>query len=202
MQATVTIAVRWHGPSAMRALHNHLKIATILATKDYYVTLKRLLDKWGSVREFVHNVVPIKRSGRTIALRRTRKILGNMRRRLVHSSGGTPPRRQTGNLYESIRWNVDFKGPTLGNFEGTIWTDVPYAPELEYGGTSQNYLQVNKKYTRERLINPIPKWAYYIAPRPAWSIAFFKAYNQMLSRFTITATVPFSQTVVGEEFEF
>ena len=199
MDARIDIKVQWHGPKVMQQLHNHLKQALFLATQEYYVTLKRLLDKWGSVREFVHNTVPVTRRGRTIAFRRTKKIFGNMRRRLVHSRGGEPPRRQTGNLYESINWKV---GGKIGKLEGIIWTDVPYAPELEYGGFSRNYLQANKKYTGERLINPLPKWGYFITARPAWRIAFHKAFNAMMAKFTQSANLPFPTNIgVGGQFD-
>lgn len=199
MDATVQIKVTWNGSKVMQQLHNHLKQALFLATQEYYVTLKRLLDRWGSVRELVHNQIPIKRHGRTIAFRRTKRIFGNMRRRLVHSRPGEPPRRQTGNLYESINWQV---GGKIGRLEGVIWTDVKYASELEYGGFSQNYLQVNKKYTKERLINPLPKWGYFIAPRPAWRIAFHKAFNAMLAKFTQSANLPFPTSIgTGGSFD-
>lgn len=198
MDGTVNIKVIWNGPKVMQQLHNHLKQATFLATREYYVTLKRLLDKWGSARENLHNLVPVRRKGRTIALRKTRRIIGNMRRRLVHSRPGEPPRRQTGNLYESIQWQV---GGRIGRLEGIIYTDVPYAPEMEYGGFSRYYPQAHKKYTKERLVNPLPKMGYMIAPRPAWRIAFHKAYDAMISKFTNPGTLPFP-TVIGTGGQF
>jgi len=161
MDVSAKFKLDWNGPEVMQRLHAHLKQATRLATYDYYITLKKLLDRWGSVQELVAGF--------------------GTRRRVVHSKSGEPPRRQTGNLYESIRWKVS--GPT-GRIEGVIFTDVPYAPEIEYGGIARNYGQISKKYTKERLINPLPRGAYNIAPRPAWRIAFHKSAFRMLGYFT------------------
>lgn len=126
---------------------------------------------------------------------------GNARKTVAHSAPGQPPFQQTGNLANSVMIARGAKaaklnggaiivegGPTdenSGQEFGCVYTDVPYAKELEYGGIAGPYKASNLKHTSWILINPI-RHMMYIAARPAWRPAYDLTVSQMIQVITKT----------------
>lgn len=139
----VVVKQQWYIPQNEAKLRSAINGAIAKSINYWYVILRQKLSKWGSI-----------------------PFYSNLRQRIVHSRTGEPPRRQTGNLYESIQTELDPE-----TLSGRVFTDVPYAPMLELGGFSFSFPQFLKKYTRIRLVNPI-RHSLVIGPRPAWRQTF------------------------------
>ena len=150
---TIVVKSQWYTPLVNTQIKSALAGALDKSIKLWYDTLKQKLNVWGSV--------PVASKS------------GNMRERKVHSRVGEPPRKQTSNLYESIRSYVN-----VNDLSGGVYTDVDYAPSLEYGGIAYSFFQLLKKYTRIRLINPL-HGHFIIGPRPAWRQTFNECMPQV-----------------------
>ena len=143
-------------------IHNALRQAMFM----YRDELKKRIGRWGSI--------PL--------------VGGVLRLRLIHSTPGQPPRKQTENLYNSIKTDT-FAKPNLNiatQFRlpvieqgGAVFTDVPYAPSLERGGMS--VLGAPTPYTSWQLVNPIMK-VIRILPRPAWRPVWNFMIKRMFNR--------------------
>lgn len=90
---------------------------------------------------------------------------------ISRSSPGQPPFWQTGNLHESIEYNVD-----RVNLSAYIHTDVPYAPVLELGGTFDD---PNPPQHVNKVVLNRPR-GKYIAPRPVWLPTLLNLLNQIV----------------------
>ena len=132
----------------------------------YRDEVKRRISRWGSI-----------------------SIVGGiLRLRLVHSRPGEPPRKQTENLYNSIKASESavpnfsaaqkFRLPDIEQ-AAVVSTDVPYAKILEEGGLS--ILGAPTPYTSWQLINPIMK-VIRILPRPVWRPVLAYMQRRMLNR--------------------
>lgn len=157
-----------------RELRKRLANALVLASNDYRSFLRARLNYWGSVPATNVFEPKNKRS------KKPRKWIqvSNYRLRKIHSRVGESPRKQTGNLRESIQVYVN-----KSILKAAIFTDVPYAQQLEYGGKSEPFDQdAAKKYTNIRLINPIKK-VLFIAARPAWRSALGARKQKMFDYF-------------------
>lgn len=138
------VTLKWNGQQVEQQLKNRININLDKALTLFYNKLRELINKWGS--------------------------FGG--KRVVHSQPGEPPRRQTANLYNSIKKEVI---STVDGVEGAVFTDVPYAPTLEYGGELQ---VTDRPHASVELSNPFIN-AITIAPRPAWGPAFAEVGNEM-----------------------
>lgn len=121
----------------------------------YKVELQKEISEWGSL-----------------------PMGGNKRLRVYHSNVDNPPLRQTSNLYNSIATDIKFK--RRDNICGTVFTDVPYAPVLEQGGSCQIDQEL-KNHTTFRLINPFSNAGAEISKRPAWHKKWISLLNKMIS---------------------
>ena len=75
-----------------------------------------------------------------------------MAKTVRHSPPGMTPYKQTGNLAHSIK--IDFS--TLKeDAEGRVYSDAPYAAELEAGGTLNTYSE--KPHAVRNIVNPKPQ---------------------------------------------
>ncbi len=146
--------------STGRVIQLRMYAGVFRAINLYRFALKRKLGEWGSLF-----------------------ISSSLRFRARHSTPGSPPLKQTGNLEKSIEIDISNVGPT-GFFgqdvEGVIWTDVPYAPTLEKGTLQVQVDQSTKKHTRVKLWNPI-KTLINIVPRPAWLPVFEETKRKMIN---------------------
>lgn len=151
----IKIDLIWNGAKGSSLLRSAIIFGVKRATKIYYNAIKSVLGRtWGSI-----------------------SIGGNRRLRLWHSKPGMPPHKQTENLVNSVNhnFNISGKGWNL-KAVGEIYTNVPYAQTLEYGGVSARLAR--KVYTQWRLVNPINK-IIRIAPRPAWRPTFRRVVSRM-----------------------
>lgn len=156
MNVRTRVKMTWHGNTFRARLINEIHMALIKALNHYRNALKSQIGLWGSM-----GGVWVK-----------------------SSPPGKPPYRQTGNLYNSIEIALDTQ-PHNNEYKGGVYTDVPYAPDLEYGGLSATIDQNLKKYTAIRLTGvPFkPGRLYMIRRRPAWLPVFKKEWRTMLSFF-------------------
>ena len=156
----ITINLQWNGST----VHSNMRTVLITGIKQavtiYKTDLIRTLSrKWGSI-----------------------PLGGTKRLRLWHSKPGQPPFIQTKNLVNSIKTAIYQKGNGWDmKLVGEIFTLVPYAQTLEYGGISARLAK--KVYTHLRLINPINK-LIRIAARPAWRPTFRRNVIRMFIALT------------------
>jgi len=117
---------------------------------------------------------------------RTRYKTLSGRKAYRYSPPGSMPYRQTANYANSIQKEFELSGgglvsPLSSTFgskniqTGYVFTDVPYAPTLEFGGHLQVDKSVPGKYSKHILRNWSKK-GKIIAPRPSW----IPIWNSML----------------------
>lgn len=159
MNVHVSMKLDWHGNTFRAQLINEIHRAIFKACHHFRVQLQSAIGLWGSRG-------------------------GNPRVWAKSSPVGRPPYRQTGNLFNSIKVSIQ-SDPGLNEYKGFVYTDVPYAPDLEFGGLSATYPQSAKKYTHVRLIKSPFKVGqlYYIRRRPAWLPVFAKEWQTMAQFF-------------------
>lgn len=178
----VTYTLKWGGSIWLSDLRKSAKLAVMKAITIYYWELYHTLNAhWGSV-----------------------SIFRNLRKTIAHSSAGSPPFVQTQNLGNSLNVISGARAITLN--QGTIqlsneiqvasvYSDVPYAKDLEFGGMAAPYDARKLKYTDWRLINPI-RHSMYIAPRPAWRPSFDKSVSRMIGMITVTMQSVMKRTYI------
>lgn len=153
----VETKLTWNGPALRSQILARLYPRLIAAITLYREELKHSLEIWGSYA-----------------------IGGGLARVFKYSAPGTPPFRQTENLYNSIQVHtIEFNADE--QMIGECSTDVPYAPTLELGGTLQVDQDTDKPHKTASLINPIPvDRAVTILPRPTWVPTFQRLVRNML----------------------
>lgn len=144
--------LQWNGGTVGATFHQVIRKNMFEAAIYYRVKVWQALSKWGSV-----------------------SVGGIWRFRIHHSKPGEAPRQQTGNLANSVQSNR--VSLSAGRYVISIGTQVPYAHTLEYGGIAAELR--DKKYTTNRLINPIKK-PMIIAPRPVWRPVFYQSLSRMI----------------------
>lgn len=166
----VTYTLKWGGSIWLADIKKSAKLAVKEAITIYFWEIHRTLNAhWGSIQVF-----------------------RNLRKVVARSNPGSPPFVQTQNLGNSLNVaygaraaringgaNI-FPGLVSEQEVGCVYTDVPYAQEVEYGGIAGPYNAHDLKYTSWRLINPI-RHSMYIAARPAWRPAYEKSVSRMIN---------------------
>lgn len=177
MDIYVTHEIKWGGSVWLADIKKAATLGVKEAVTIYFWEIHRMLNlHWGS-----------------------EQYRGNARKTIEHSPPGSPPFIQTQNLANSL--NVAYgaraarvnggaiiaeTGPITSlqdQIVGCVYTDVPYAKELEYGGLAGPYKASQLKYTSWILINPI-RHMMYIAARPAWRPAYQLSVSRMINAIT------------------
>lgn len=192
MDFRVSHTIKWGGAVWYSDIKKAAKIGVKEAISIYFWTLRGILSRgWGSIQ-----------------------YRGNARKTIKHSQPGEPPLIQTENLVNSLNvltgnraarmyfTNVwDNKSGSSAMFMNEeqhvacVYTDVPYAKELEYGGLAGPYKAHLLKYTYWRLINPI-RHTINIAPRPAWRPAYSLSVSRMISVIRVRMSTMTKRTYI------
>ena len=160
---TTSVQLIWNGPTVRKSILIRVQSGVKRAIDIYYRELKRKINEWSSApyTSFKTGVIsPILRVGG-----------------VYPSKAGQPPKKATGNLYKSIKKDI-FVNAIDDSAEAHVWTDVLYAPTLEFGGDLQ-VNQATKKHTQVRLVNPVKK-SKPIAPRPVWLLVWKENLDKMI----------------------
>lgn len=110
---------------------------------------------------------------------------GTFAKTVKHSPSGTTPYKQTGNLSRSVKIKYF---PGKDENEGIVYSDAPYALELEQGGTLNTYTE--KPYATRNLINPKPlNLKLQSGPRPTFQKVWQREESNIFK--IIRSRVPF-----------
>lgn len=185
-----TIELVWYGDSFMYQLELYGIRHAQRAINIYYKALVKQLKSqpWGSIvgrRKYRRASGYNLRWENDILMSRTprREVVANTankRTAIRFSPDGQPPYKQTGNLANGVVKEI-VKRESDGQVTGSVFTTVPYAKEVEFGGTKQVDQSV-KIHTRWRLTNPFLR-AVRIAARPVWGPVFDQVRSEMIRAF-------------------
>lgn len=186
-KTSVYAELDWHGDRVMDNLSVHLQKGLIKVTLMYKEALIDILQKrpWGSVRVNPRFRLREKRTGRFKMTPPGGRIA------VRYSPPGTAPYKQTQNLVNSIKHEImiNKRGHV---YRGVVFTEVPYAPTLEFGGAFQGWKN-GKVYTKYWITNWGSK-AKTIAPRPVWFPLFGRLQQAMVKTFwTMPITAIYSR---------